>query len=158
MVAAMIAAYGGDHGILAMSYDPAEDMPALQSEWNLLKKHCLFGSASPGFGTHSTTHHGEPWYVGSMDRETCKAAVTSGGPGDYLIRNSSDGRKMVVVVAGRSPGEVACYQVVPGPDSMYLVSGVPYKHVAEVLSSMRTNHPNGNDGKPLPLANIAKYV
>jgi len=40
MVAAMIAAYGGDHGILAMSYDPAEDMPALQSEWNLLKKHC----------------------------------------------------------------------------------------------------------------------
>jgi hypothetical protein len=106
---------------------------------------------------HSTKHHGEPWYVGTMDRETCKKAVTSGDPGDYLIRDSSDGKKMVIVVAGRGPGETANYQVVPGPDFMYIVSGVPYKHVSEVLASMRTNHPNGNDGKPLPLANVANH-
>jgi hypothetical protein len=94
---------------------------------------------------HSTKHHGEPWYVAAMDRETCKAAVTAGDPGDFLIRDSSDGMKMVIVVGGRGPGETANYQIVPGPDFKYIVSGVPYTHVSEVLASMRSNHPNGND-------------
>ena len=42
MVAAMVAAYGGSHGLLALSYDPAEQaqgLTALESEWQLLKSH-----------------------------------------------------------------------------------------------------------------------
>ena len=41
MVAAMVAAYGGRQGILALSYDPEEQargVTALEGEWELLKK------------------------------------------------------------------------------------------------------------------------
>lgn len=41
MVKAMAAAYGGDRGVLAMSFDPVEQaqgVTALQSEWTLLQK------------------------------------------------------------------------------------------------------------------------
>jgi len=107
--------------------------------------------------SYSTRHVGEPWYVANMDREECKKAVTSGDPGDFLVRDSSDGKKMVIVLNGRGAGETANYQIVPGDNHMYIVSGVPYRHVSEVLQSMRDNHPNGNDGKPLPLANVANY-
>ena len=107
--------------------------------------------------SYSTRHTTEPWYVAKMGRDDCKRAVTSGDPGDFLVRDSSDGKKMVIVLNGRGPGETANYQIVPGDNYMYIVSGVPYRHVAEVLQSMRDNHPNGNDGKSLPLANVANY-
>eukprot|EP00729_Bicosta_minor_P019057 gene19057-5679_t len=107
--------------------------------------------------SYSTRHISEPWYVAKMSREECKKAVTSGDPGDFLVRDSSDGKKMVIVLCGRGAGETAQYQIVPGDNHMYIVSGVPYRHVSDVLQSMRDNDPNGNDGKPLPLANVANY-
>ena len=48
-------------------------------------------------------------------------------------------------------------QVVPSPNGLYLVSTAEYKRVADVLTSMRKNHPNGNDGKALPLQNAANW-
>lgn len=119
-----------------------------------------FSLSGLGAGTptsYSTRHVGEPWYVANMDREECKKAVTSGDPGDFLVRDSSDGKKMVIVLNGRGARETANYQIVPGDNLMYIVGGVPYRHVSEVLQSMRDNDPNGNDGKPLPLGNVAKY-
>ena len=108
---------------------------------------------------HSTSHVGEPWYVGNgkMGREECKKAVTSGDPGDFLVRDSSDGKKMVMVLCDRGQGETANYQILFGDNQMYIVSGVPYRHVADALQSMRDNHPNGNNGKPLPLGKVANY-
>lgn len=116
----------------------------------------ICGADAPS--SYSSRHVGEPWYVAKMSREECKKAVTSGDPGDFLVRDSSDGKKMVIVInGGGGAGEVANYQIVPGDNHMYIVSGVPYRHVSEVLQSMRDNHPNGNDGQPLPLANVADY-
>lgn len=114
----------------------------------------ICGADAPSY---SSRHVGEPWYVAKMSREECEKAVTSGDPGDFLVRDSSDGKKMVIVLNGRGAGETAKYQIVPGDNHMYIVSGVPYRHVSEVLQSMRDNHPNGNDGQPLPLANVANY-
>lgn len=107
--------------------------------------------------SHSTSHVSEPWYVGKMNRAECKVAVTSGNPGDFLVRDSTDGKKMVIVLCGRGQGETANYQILRGDNHMYIVSGVPYRHVSDVLQSMRDNHPNGNDGKPLPLGKVANY-
>ena len=50
MVAAMVAAYGGSHGLLALSYDPAEQaqgLTALESEWQLLKSHARNSCSLP---------------------------------------------------------------------------------------------------------------
>ena len=107
---------------------------------------------------YSTQHVGEPWYVANMDRTACKAAVTSGNPGDFLVRDASNGKKMVIVLCGRGHAETANYQIISGDNYMYIVSGVPYRHVSDVLQSMREKDPNGNDGKPLPLGKPALSV
>jgi hypothetical protein len=150
--------------------------------------------------TYSTTHHGEPWYVGKMDEEACTVAVAYGEPGDYLVRDATDGSGgLVIVVAGLVTGSTeprgrsstgtassctssdgghgvryagagsasmqrprpraasaggkgisssssnsydtraggtASFPIALGPNSEYMFSGVPYKHVSDGLDRM----------------------
>lgn len=88
-----------------------------------------------------------------MSREECQKAVCSGDPGDFLVRDSTGGSKMVIVL--NDHGSPANYQILRGGGFMHFVPGIPYKHVSDALQPMRQNDPNGNDGRPLPLGNIA---
>eukprot|EP00039_Didymoeca_costata_P031047 m.32870 g.32870 ORF g.32870 m.32870 type:complete len:988 (+) comp8459_c0_seq1:206-3169(+) len=104
---------------------------------------------------HSDAHVGQPWYVGKMKREECQEAVCSGDVGDFLVRDTSDGKNHVIVI--NDHGEPALYQVIKKSDGTYGISGESFVDIEDILEVMRKVPPNGKDGNPLPLGNVAPY-
>jgi hypothetical protein len=58
-----------------------------------------------------------------MTPEACKEAVCSGDPGDFLVRDSSDGKNMVIVL--NDHGKPANFHVVKTPDFQSVTSTTP---------------------------------
>ena len=85
------------------------DNPYYQSETMKRRLHSVRNQPGGHGSKHDLSHKSERWYCGSLSREDCNAAVCGGDPGDFLVRDSSDGKKMVIVL--NDHGTPANYQV-----------------------------------------------
>ena len=74
-----------------------------------LYENVQLGDVGAGTVQHDLSHKTEKWYCGPLPKDACNSAVCSGDPGDFLVRDSSDGKKMVIVI--NDHGSPANYQV-----------------------------------------------
>eukprot|EP00036_Acanthoecidae_sp_10tr_P010242 CAMPEP_0182923568 /NCGR_PEP_ID=MMETSP0105_2-20130417/5514_1 /TAXON_ID=81532 ORGANISM="Acanthoeca-like sp., Strain 10tr" /NCGR_SAMPLE_ID=MMETSP0105_2 /ASSEMBLY_ACC=CAM_ASM_000205 /LENGTH=554 /DNA_ID=CAMNT_0025061295 /DNA_START=292 /DNA_END=1952 /DNA_ORIENTATION=+ len=74
------------------------------------------------------------WFVGKLDRETADKAVKSGGPGTYLVRESSSGDKYIICI--NWDGHVKNFQIYITGDG-YKFSGQTHAELQTLISALQ---------------------
>lgn len=91
------------------------------------------------------------WYVGNCPRAIAESMVMSASAGDYLVRRSTDGSKLVVVINDVASGKVANYQVFHYSCGQVSLNGNLYPSLEAIFESMQVTPPAGNNGTDIKL-------
>ena len=85
------------------------------------------------------------WYAGKLGRSACEGVVTSGRPGDFVVRESTRGDKCVICVNDHGVAKNLLINVLPS--GMYQFAGKELNSLNDVVYMLRQRPIEGKSGK-----------